>query len=97
MAVVGSLDHILLDYRAGKTRPATPGVIFVDRGEQWFSRDHVDVDAWSLVVDILAGERHFGAALLCHSVLLRRQPAEAFIGLRVFSSRTLDRGDQRGP
>src|SRR5918992_6177572 len=82
--VVHSLDDILLHYRAGKARPAGTRIILVDRGKQWFSRDHVDVDPGGLVVDILTGERRFGAVLLCDPVLLWSQPADRLVRLRVF-------------
>ena len=42
----------------------------VDRGEQGFARDDVDVDPGSLVVPVLVLERGLGAVFLGHAVLL---------------------------
>ena len=57
--------------RPGEARPTGAAVELVDRCEQRFAGDDVDVDAGLVVVPVLAGERPLGAVLLRYVILLR--------------------------
>src|SRR5262245_25498834 len=64
---VGRLD------RLREARPAAARFILVGRSKQRLARDDINIDAGLLVVEIRAGARALGAALLGDAVLLRRQ------------------------
>src|SRR5215831_10865373 len=64
------LDVRPLD-RFREARPAAARFVLVRRGEERLARHDVDVDAWLLVVQVLARSGTFGAALLSDAVLLR--------------------------
>src|SRR5206468_4962482 len=65
LADVGRLD------RLGEARPAAARFVLVRGGEERLARHDVDVDAGLLVVEIFAGSRPLGPALLRHPILLR--------------------------
>src|SRR5262249_57175468 len=68
--------NVVCDDGWGEGGPAGTAVELVERSEQRFTRDHVDVDARLVVVEVFAGEGSLGAALLGDVVLLGAQRAD---------------------
>ena len=69
---IGRLD------RLREARPAAADFKLVGRGKQRLARDDIDIDAGLLVMQIFAGARALGAALLGDAVLFRRQRRNGF-------------------
>src|SRR6266404_1975511 len=65
-------DVAVLD-RFGEAGPSRAAVEFVERSEERFAADHIDIDSGFMIVPVFISKRRFGAALLGHAVLLGRK------------------------
>ena len=70
---IGFLDDLFFGDRFGETGPAASAIEFVERSEEWFAGDHINVNPWRVIVPVGVVERGLGATFLCHVVLLGRQ------------------------
>ena len=82
--------------RTGEAGPPASAVEFVERREQRFARDDIDVDTRSMAVVEFVLERTLGAALLGHPELLGGEPGEGFRGLAVVGHGDLQGNEDRG-
>src|SRR3954471_14757525 len=67
--------------RLRKTGPTASRFEFVGRSEERLAGDDIDINPGLLVVQIFAGSRRFGGALLSHAILLGRQLADSLFVL----------------
>src|SRR5260370_5429737 len=67
----------------GKAGPARAAVEFIERRKQRLSADNIDINSGAMIVPILISKRWFGAALLGHVILLRRELLFQLLGSRL--------------
>ena len=71
--LVGFFGDVAVLDRFGETRPPRAAVEFVERSEERFAADHIDIDSGFMIVPVFISKRRFGAALLGHAILLGRE------------------------
>src|SRR5437763_68791 len=82
-SAIGFLCHVRLLDRFGETRPASAAVEFVERTEERFTADNIDINPVAVLVPIGIAEWWLGSAHLRHVILLGRQFVAQF-GVRGF-------------
>src|SRR5438067_8367333 len=65
-------DVVFLN-RLGETGPAASAVEFIERREERFATDNIDINAGPMIVPILVPKRWLGPALLSDAILFGRQ------------------------
>ena len=68
---IGFLEDFFFGDRFGETGPAASAIEFIERSEEWFAGDDINVNPWRVIVPVGVVERGLGATFLCHVVLLR--------------------------
>ena len=68
--------------RANEARPSRPGIKFVARAEEWFSRNDADVDAFAMVVPKFIAKWRFGSALHGNVFLERSECGLGVVGFQ---------------
>src|SRR5262245_29515517 len=69
----------------GEAGPAASRIKFIGRREQRLAGHNIDVDARFLVIQIFSGSGSFGAVLLRHVILLRRELSNRLVVLAEIS------------
>ncbi len=65
------LDQKIFRDWFGKCENTDAAIVFVERGEEWFARDNVDIDAGAVVIPEIVLEGHLCAVFPHDMILLR--------------------------
>src|SRR2546421_10050546 len=65
--------HIFFFNRFGETGPAAAAIEFIERREERFAADNVDINTGPMIVPILVAKWRLGPALLSDTILFGRQ------------------------
>src|SRR5262245_17142302 len=85
MRIVSQFVDILRLNGLGEAGPAASRIKFVGRREQRLAGHDIDVDARFLIIQIFSGSGSFGAVLLRHVILLRRELSNRLVVLAEIS------------
>src|SRR4029077_7264590 len=77
------LGNVLVVDWLGKAGPAAAAVEFIERREKRLPADNIDINSGAMIIPILVAKRRFGAALLGHVILLRRELLFQLLGRRL--------------
>src|SRR6266478_746291 len=80
---IGFLGNVLVVDRLCKAGPSAAAVEFIERRKQRLPADNIDINSGAMIVPILVAKRRFGAALLGHVILLRRELLFQLLGRRL--------------
>ena len=84
LAVLPGYD-VFRNHRPGKARPAGARLVLVQRAEQRFAGDDINVDAFPVVVPVFIPESRFCALFLGYLVLQWRKPFFEFMLTPLFA------------
>jgi len=90
MRVVIALDDFLIHERLAEAGPTATGIELIERTEERFARNDVDVEAWFVIVPEFVAEGRLGICVLSHLELHRRELLFQFVGgwlLKILHSR----------
>jgi hypothetical protein len=66
---IGLGEDIIRFQGLGKAWPTCPGVIFIERAEQWLAGHYIHVDPGVLVVPVFVVKRRLGSLVLSYLIL----------------------------